>query len=99
VAWETGKVADEEVRDNNEVTELSSPEYFHAFEHLLLPVAREFAPDLILISCGFDGGIHDPLGWSKLCPLAYYFMTQELVKVCSKVIVMQEGGYNTDYLG
>jgi len=99
VAWQTGKEADEEVRENNEVTELGSAEYVYAFEKLMIPIAREFAPDLILVSCGFDGGIHDPLGWSKLCPLVYYHMTRELIKVCPKVIVIQEGGYNTDYLG
>ena len=64
-----------------------------------MPIAREFQPDVILISCGFDGAIHDELGWSKLCPLQYYQMTKELIKICPKVIVMQEGGYNTDFLG
>lgn len=64
-----------------------------------MPLAQEFAPDLILISCGFDGGIHDPLGWSKLCPMAFYWMTKELLSICPKVVAVQEGGYNTDYIG
>ena len=42
IAWQTGKVADEEVRQNNEVTELGSPEYVYAFDKLILPIAREF---------------------------------------------------------
>ena len=54
---------------------------------------------MILISCGFDGAVHDELGWSNLCPLEYYRMTKELMKICPKVVVMQEGGYNTDFLG
>lgn len=29
----------------------------------------------------------------------YFYMTRELIKICPKVIVVQEGGYNTDYLG
>ena len=99
VAWETGKVADEEVRGNNEMTDLGCCEYKYACEHLLFKIAREFSPDLILISCGFDGAIHDELGWSRLSPLMYYWMTAELCKICPKVVVMQEGGYNTDYLG
>lgn len=59
VAWDTGKVADEEVRENNEVTDLGSNEYVLACESLLFPIAREFEPDVILVSCGFDGAIHD----------------------------------------
>ena len=37
-------------------------EYRYACEQLLFPVAKEFKPDIILISCGFDSAIHDPLG-------------------------------------
>ena len=54
---------------------------------------------MILISCGFDGGIHDELGWSQLCPLIFFYMTRELMKICPKLVVMQEGGYNTDFIG
>ena len=34
-----------------------------------------------------------------MCPLGYYYMTRELLKICSKMVVVLEGGYNTDYLG
>ena len=74
-------------------------EYRYACEQLLFPIAKEFKPDLILISCGFDSAIHDPLGESQLCPLAYYWMTRELLNICEKMVVIQEGGYNTDFLG
>ena len=99
VAWETGKVANEEDRTENVETDLGSCEYKYACDELLFPILREFQPDIILVSCGFDGAIHDKLGWSKICPLQYYTMTKELIKICPKVIAMQEGGYNTDYLG
>ena len=78
---------------------LGANEYKHACEELLLPIARQFKPDLIMISCGFDSAIHDQLGGSDLCPLAYYYMTRELLKICPKMVVVLEGGYNTDYLG
>ena len=99
VAWETGKVANEDDRNANEQTDLGCNEYMLACESLLFPIAREFSPDLILVSCGFDGAIHDKLGWSQLCPLMYYHMTRELMKIQTKTVVLQEGGYNTDYLG
>lgn len=70
VAWNTQY--DTEAKN----TGLGSNEYRYACETLLFPIAREFAPDLILISCGFDSAIHDPLGESLLCPLAYYYMTR-----------------------
>jgi acetoin utilization deacetylase AcuC-like enzyme len=59
VAWETGKKANEEVLQLNEVTDLGCNEYKHACDELLFPIARQFQPDLILISCGFDSAIHD----------------------------------------
>ena len=64
VAWHTGTVVDEENRDANRLSDLGCNEYYRACQTTLLPVAREFKPDLILISCGFDGAIFDFLGWS-----------------------------------
>ena len=99
VAWNTGCVADEDDRQNNQVSELGCHEYKLACEKLLYPIARQFNPDLILVSCGFDAAIHDHLGWSQLCPLMYYEMTRQLLKICPKMVVILEGGYNTDFLG
>ena len=31
-------------------------DYFAAWDHILLPVAKEFNPDLIIVSAGFDAG-------------------------------------------
>ena len=90
VAWNTGSLGK---------SELGAHEYKHAFDEVLIPIAKEFQPDLILVSCGFDAAIHDELGGSNLSPLAYYWMTKELLKICPKMVVVLEGGYNTDYLG
>ena len=68
VAWHTP------YRDDK-TTDLGCNEYRLAWEEVLGPIAREFAPDIIMISCGFVSAIHDPLGKSKLCPLGYYYMT------------------------
>ena len=38
-------------------------EYAVIFERLLNPLAREFAPELILVSAGFDAHVADPGGW------------------------------------
>ena len=99
VAWQTGLVVDEESRANNQMSSLGNNEYRRACDYLLFPMVREFAPDVIIVSCGFDAGIHDHLGWSKVSPLMYFYMTAELLKICNKLVAIQEGGYNLDYLG
>jgi acetoin utilization deacetylase AcuC-like enzyme len=99
VAWETGKTVDEINRENNTLSDLGNNEYKRACDELLFPMVREFGPDVILISCGFDGAVHDPLGWSNISPMMYGYMTNQLNKICPKIMVIQEGGYNVDYLG
>ena len=37
------------------------PEYLMAFLSIILPVAHEFDPQLIIVSAGFDAGFGDPL--------------------------------------
>jgi acetoin utilization deacetylase AcuC-like enzyme len=51
------------------------------------------------VSCGFDSAIHDFLGWSNVTPQMYGYMTKKLSAICPKVLVLQEGGYNIEYLG
>ena len=31
--------------------------------------------------------------------MAYFWMTRGLLEICDKVLVIQEGGYNTDFIG
>jgi len=75
VAWQTGLCVDEEDRQNNQRSDLGANEYKLAFERLIHPLAAGFKPDVIIISCGFDAGIGDPIGWSKLSPMMYFWMT------------------------
>ena len=75
VAWQTGLVVDESNRQNNTRSDLGAHEYKLAFERLVLPLATEFQPDVVVISCGFDAGIGDPIGWSRLSPMMYFWMT------------------------
>lgn len=99
IAWETGLVVDEEVRTNNTRSDLGNHEYRTACDMFLMPVVEEFKPDLIIVSCGFDGGIHDHLGWSNLTSMCYAYMTKRLIDICENVLVVQEGGYNVDLMG
>lgn len=81
------------------MTDLGNSEYRRACDTVLFPIAREFKPDLIIVSCGFDSALHDQLGWSRLTAMQYAYMTNELQRICPKVLVVQEGGYNINFLG
>ncbi|XP_019463317.1 PREDICTED: LOW QUALITY PROTEIN: histone deacetylase 15-like [Lupinus angustifolius] len=70
-------------------------DYLFAFQHVVLPVASEFAPDLTIISAGFDAARGDPLGCCDVTPPGYAQMTQMLNALSGgKLLVILEGGYN-----
>ncbi|TYK28180.1 histone deacetylase 15 isoform X5 [Cucumis melo var. makuwa] len=59
------------------------------------PGASAFAPDLTIISAGFDAARGDPLGMCDVTPTGYAQMTQLLNTVSGgKLLVILEGGYN-----
>jgi len=79
VAWEThSEKVDEANRqqpNDTQISQLGNNEYKYACDNLLFPMVREFKPDIILVSCGFDGAIHDLIGWCNLSPMLYAYMT------------------------
>jgi acetoin utilization deacetylase AcuC-like enzyme len=83
---------------NNSNSFIGDDEYFYAFETIVLPVLRDYKPDIILVSCGFDAAENDPLGGLSLTPVGYSYMTNALKSVCNNVIVALEGGYNLNSL-
>ncbi len=65
---------------------------------MLLPVAREFSPDFILVSAGFDIHGNDPLGGMKVTREGFALLTRMLMdcaqEVCGgKLAMVLEGGY------
>merc|ERR1719361_2126790 len=59
-------------------------------------MVREFKPDIILISAGFDECIGDPLGGMRITPPCYGLMTRLLLNECSNLAIVLEGGYNLE---
>ncbi len=53
-------------------------EYETAFSRIIMPILNQYAPDLILVSCGFDSGDGDTIGNLKLSKNGYKMMTQQL---------------------
>jgi histone deacetylase 6 len=55
---------------------------------------REFKPDIILVSAGFDAARSDPLGGCFVTPKGYYDMTRILQDICPRIAMVLEGGYS-----
>jgi acetoin utilization deacetylase AcuC-like enzyme len=69
----------------------------------LLPALREFDPDLLIISAGFDAHARDPLAEIGLTEDDFTWVTQELRKIAEdccdgRLVSSLEGGYNLDAL-
>lgn len=74
------------------------------FESAINDVRRDFTPDLIIISAGFDAHRTDPLGQLKLEDGDFVSMTRAVKdwarEVCNgRVVSCLEGGYNLETLG
>lgn len=70
-------------------------EYMAAFQKIVMPIAKEFNPDLVVISAGFDAADGDELGGCFVTPACYAHMTHMLMSLADgKVAVCLEGGYN-----
>jgi acetoin utilization deacetylase AcuC-like enzyme len=79
-------------------------DYRVAFAGLVLPVLRQFTPDLLIVSAGFDAHERDPLGGMRLTTAAFAAMTGELRAVAEeccegRMVVITEGGYDLHALG
>ena len=80
----------------------NSEEYFNAFERALKRL-KEFKPEFVLISAGFDAHKNDPLAQIKLETEDFYNITKRILetskKYCNgKVVSILEGGYDLQAL-
>jgi len=78
-------------------------EYLEAIEKVLIPAASDFAPDLILISAGFDAHKDDPLAGMQVTERGFSGMTESLVRLADKyahgrIVSALEGGYDLSAL-
>lgn len=74
---------------------MGDAEYLYAFQEVVMPIASEFDPDLVIISAGFDAAEGDLLGGCFVTPACYGHMTHMLMRLAKgKLVVCLEGGYN-----
>lgn len=70
-------------------------DYMYAFQQVVMPIAQEFDPDLVIVASGFDAAVGDELGGCFVTPTCYAHMTHMLMTLANgKVAVCLEGGYN-----
>ncbi len=74
-------------------------DYATIFNDIIVPLGKEYKPELILISCGFDIYKDDPLGAMEVTADGFAYLTRCMVQlaeeVCGgKLLVTLEGGYD-----
>jgi acetoin utilization deacetylase AcuC-like enzyme len=74
-----------------------------AMETVILPRLREFRPDVLVISAGFDAHVNDPLGGLNFVEEDFAWATRKLMDIADdsaggRVISVLEGGYDLDGL-
>ncbi|XP_030077419.1 histone deacetylase 5 isoform X3 [Microcaecilia unicolor] len=72
-------------------------EYLSAFRTVVMPIAEEFSPDVVLVSAGFDAveGHLSPLGGYSVTAKCFGHLTKQLMKLaCGRVVLALEGGHD-----
>jgi acetoin utilization deacetylase AcuC-like enzyme len=75
-----------------------SEEFLALVQHVVAPIARSFAPDLIVISAGFDAHRDDPLCDLGLSSAAFGDLTRAVRGIGPGPVLILEGGYDLNAL-
>ncbi|MBD0329749.1 MAG: histone deacetylase [Thermoleophilia bacterium] len=73
-------------------------DYREAFDSLVEPKVRAFAPDLVLVSAGFDGHAFDPLADLAVSVDGFRDLAARCGALAPRLAAVLEGGYNLDTL-
>uniref|UniRef100_A0A8D2NQ22 Histone deacetylase n=1 Tax=Zosterops lateralis melanops TaxID=1220523 RepID=A0A8D2NQ22_ZOSLA len=76
---------------------MGDTEYLTAFRTVVMPIANEFAPDVVLVSSGFDAveGHPTPLGGYNLSAKCFGYLTKQLMGLAGgRVVLALEGGHD-----
>lgn len=77
--------------------------YRRAFERVVVPILRRFAPDLVLVSAGQDASIYDPMGRMMVTAEGFRTLARLIRELAAstcggRLVLCQEGGYSTAYM-
>jgi acetoin utilization deacetylase AcuC-like enzyme len=73
-------------------------EYFDAFDRVVAPAVAAFAPDLVLVSAGFDAHEDDPLADMRVTEHGFRELARRCQALGDRVSAVLEGGYELDTL-
>ncbi len=68
-------------------------------DKIFLPIAKQFDPDLIIISSGYDCHYQDPLGGLKFTTNFFGELIKKFNNIQPKIVCTLEGGYNLNWIG
>ncbi|XP_042348465.1 histone deacetylase 7 isoform X2 [Plectropomus leopardus] len=76
---------------------MGDAEYLAAFRSVVMPIAQEFSPDVVLVSAGFDAaeGNPAPLGGYKVSAKCFSLLTRQLMSLAGgRLVLSLEGGHD-----
>jgi acetoin utilization deacetylase AcuC-like enzyme len=77
---------------------LGDEDYLRAFEHVVEPAVRDFEPELVLVSAGFDAHRDDPLAGMRVTEDGFRELARRSAALGPRVGAVLEGGYNLSTL-
>jgi len=78
--------------------------YFEAFNQIVVPIVRQYKPQFIVVSTGFDNHYSDPVANLSLSALSYVKIFGKVLELASefcmgRLVAVLEGGYSRSFLG
>jgi acetoin utilization deacetylase AcuC-like enzyme len=74
-------------------------EYLRVFDEVLTPIARQYRPEFILVSSGFDAHFRDPLGQMRVTENGFAALARRVKRIAAeccqnRMVAALEGGYD-----
>ncbi len=77
--------------------------YTTALEEVIGPLVRDFDPDVLIVSAGFDAHQHDPISRMRVSTEGFGMLTSRILALCDELdaslAFVLEGGYSLEMLG
>lgn len=78
-------------------------DYITIFQDILIPALRDYAPEIILVSAGFDADFLDPLGNINITAEGFGIFTELIMEIAEetasgRIVSALEGGYSLEGL-
>jgi acetoin utilization deacetylase AcuC-like enzyme len=69
-------------------------EYLRVFDDVVAPAIERFAPELLIVSAGFDAHRQDPLASMRLTAAGFRELARRTASLAPRIAAVLEGGYN-----